>query len=121
MGLLSVLGNIFSFKGVSDSALRIVDKISGTDWTPQQQAEFILKHAEVTKYQSPMRRFIAFTFVSVWALFSTLWVGFMIYGRLARSSQALLVSSDIASFMTDNINLTLGAVVTFYFVTQMKR
>ncbi len=42
---------IFGFDGVANSALKIVDKLAGTDWTPKEQAQFILDHAQATKYQ----------------------------------------------------------------------
>lgn len=121
MGILTAIKSVFGFEGVANTALKIVDKISGTDWTPQQRADFILKHAEATRHQSPMRRIIAATFMLEQFVLAMSWLGFMIYGRIGMSSQALLVSHDIKSFLTSDINLTISGIIAFYFLTQFRK
>lgn len=69
MSFLAGLKAFFSFEGVANSALKIVDRIAGTDWTPKEQADWILKYQEATKHQSPARRFIAVAFTLGMALF----------------------------------------------------
>lgn len=121
MSILAGLKAVFGFDGVSNSAMKIVDKIAGTDWTPQQQADFILKHAEATKYQSPMRRLIAGVYVIVWAIMTLTWLTSSIFARSFDYSGALLLAGDISTFLSSNINLAMNGILAFYFLVGMKR
>ncbi len=56
----TTIKSIFGFEGVGESALKIVDKIAGTDWTPEQKAEYTLKVMEAKKHESPARRVMAY-------------------------------------------------------------
>ena len=69
MGIIAGIKAILGFDGVANTALKIVDKIAGTDWTPKEKSEFLLKYQEATKHQSPARRFIAIAFTVGMALF----------------------------------------------------
>lgn len=69
MSWLTGIKSFFAFDGVANSALKIVDKIAGTDWTPKEKASFMLEYQQATKHQSPARRFIALAFTLGFALF----------------------------------------------------
>lgn len=73
MSLLASIGaglkGFFTYNGVANSALKIVDKIAGTDLTPKEQLDFVLNWLSSTKHQSPARRFIAVAFTVGFALF----------------------------------------------------
>ena len=116
MNIFSKVKDIFGFKGVGESAIRIVDRLAGTDWTPQQQSDFILKHAEVTKYQSPTRRAIALVLLFEWSLMVNLWLFFRIYGAIKHSAASTLLSADISAFMVSNINVGFSGLLAFYFI-----
>ena len=49
------LKSLFSSSGAGETALKIVEKISGTDWNPQQQADFIIAYQNATKHMSLAR------------------------------------------------------------------
>lgn len=121
MSIWSGIKSIFGFDGVGESALRIVDKIAGTDWTPQQQAEFILKHAEVTKYQSPTRRMMAIMITIEWFLLANTWLISIIVGRILHIEDLLLLAADVAAFLQSDINLLINGLMAFYFLIGMKK
>jgi len=121
MGLLTAVKAIFGFDGVANSALKIVDKIAGTDWTAKEKAQFVLDHAEKTRYQSPTRRALAIMIGIEWLILVNAWLGFTIYARLAQSSAALLLSIDIAKFLSSDINMLINGIMAFYFLIGMKK
>lgn len=123
MSLFSLQGikTLFGLNGVGDTTLKIVDKIAGTDWTPNEKAEFILKHAEVTKYQSPMRRFIAGSYTIAWLTLVLVWLASSVYGRVFDAPNAMLLSGDIKEFMASNINIAMNGILAFYFLINMRK
>ena len=121
MNLWGGLKTVFGLDGVGSTALKIVDRMAGTDWTPEQKAEFILKHAEVAKHQSPMRRFIAGSYTIAWLVLIATWLIATVCGRMFESANALLLAGDISSFMSSNINLAMNGILAFYFLMNMRK
>ena len=64
MSIWAGVKSIFGFEGVGESALKIVEKLAGTDFTAKEKADYILKYMETTKHQSPTRRILAVLFMS---------------------------------------------------------
>ena len=112
---------VFGFDGVGESALKIVDKIAGTDWTPKEQAQFILDHAEKTRYQSPTRRFIAILISLEWFLLATCWLISTITGRILESGNVLLIANDIQKFLASDVSMLINGIMAFYFLIGMKK
>lgn len=112
---------IFGFDGVGESALKIVDKLAGTDWTAKEQAQFILDHAEKTKYQSVTRRTIAILYTLMWCLMILTWLSSSVYGRAVDAPNAILLASDVAVFMASNVNVAMNGILAFYFLIGVKR
>ena len=121
MNIFSGIKTLFGFDGVGDTALRIVDRIAGTDWTPEQRAEYHLKYMEVTKYQSPTRRVLAILYMSEQFMLCTVWLGASVAGRLFDVNGAMLLAADITAFLQSNVNVGLGVVVSFYFLLGAKK
>ena len=121
MSIWKGLKSIFGFEGVGNTAMKIVDRIAGTDWTPAQQAEFILKHAEVAKHQSPMRRFIAGSYTVAWLMLVLLWVASVTYGRIFDAPNAILLAGDVVKFMASNVNIAMNGILAFYFLMNMRK
>ena len=69
MSILAGLKAFFGYSGVANSALKVFDKLAGTDITPKEQLDFVLQWVVSTKHQSPARRFIAIAFTVGFALF----------------------------------------------------
>lgn len=69
MSILAGLKAFFSYSGVANSALKLFDKVAGTDWTAKEKAQWIIDYQNATKHQSPARRFIAVAFTVGFALF----------------------------------------------------
>ena len=95
--------------------------MAGTDWTPAQKAEFLLKHAEVTKHQSPMRRFIAGSYTLAWLLMILTWLSASIYGRALSAPNALLLAGDVSTFMGSNVNIAMNGILAFYFLINIRK
>lgn len=92
----------FSFDGVANSALKLFDKIAGTDWTPQQRADWILKYHEATKHQSPARRFIAVAFTVGMALFG---FSYLASGCIAQLYVFIASNGDTLAELTASQNI----------------
>ena len=118
---LKWIGKVFGFAGVGQSALKIVDKIAGTDWQPADKAKFMLDWVKATAYQSTARRLIAFAFIGEWLLMANVWLWCRYQGRISESKQHLELAGDVTQFMTDNVNVTVSVVVGFYFLLNMKK
>ena len=121
MNILKAVKGIFGFDGVGDTALKIVEKISGTDFTSKEKAEFILKHAEVTKYQSPTRRLIAWIMIIQWSVMVNVWLISTIVGRALDIPASVELAADVTAFMNGNINVGVTAIMGFYFLMGMKK
>jgi len=109
---------LFGVSSVVDSATKIVDRIAGTDWLPQQKADFLLQYVEATKHQSPARRFIATMIAMVWLLMTVSWLASSIFGRFFYDealNPGTVLAADISAFMSLNINEGFGLILMFYF------
>ncbi|MCP3700370.1 MAG: hypothetical protein GY920_17910 [Aliivibrio sp.] len=112
---------IFGFDGVANSALKIVDKLAGTDWAPKEQAQFILDHAQATKYQSPTRRAMAIMITVEWFLLANTWLIATIFGRIMNLESCILLASDVSTFLQSDINLLINGLMAFYFLIGVKK
>ena len=112
---------IFGFDGVANSALKIVDKLAGTDWTPKEQAQFILDHAQATKYQSPTRRAMAIMITIEWFLLANTWLIATIFGRVMDLESCILLAGDVSTFLQSDINLLINGLMAFYFLIGVKK
>ena len=112
---------IFGFDGVANSALKIVDELAGTDWTPKEQAQFILDHAQATKYQSPTRRAMAIMITVEWFLLANTWLIATIFGRIMNLESCILLASDVSTFLQSDINLLINGLMAFYFLIGVKK
>lgn len=110
--MFGLLKGFFGFSGVADTALRIVDKIAGTDWTPKEKADYTLKYMEATKHQSPARRVLAFTIAFEQAVLVFSWLGCTVLGDPQ-------TAVTISEFMSSNINITMDMIIAFYFLSGM--
>lgn len=119
--MISYIKSFFSQSKVVDTALRVVDKVAGTDWTPDQKADFVLKYQEATKHQSPARRLIATIIVIEQFLLVMLWAILSFLNHIMGSSGAGEFATEISSFLQSNVNITLDIIVSFYFIIGIKR
>lgn len=118
MGIFEGVKALFGFSGVADTALNIVNKVAGTDWTAAQKADWILQYQEATKHQSPMRRVIAAAICLMWFLLCLTWLVSTILGRFLYDealNPGTTLSADISAFMSLNINENFALILAFYF------
>jgi hypothetical protein len=116
--MLAFIKGLFGVSSVVDSATKIVDRIAGTDWLPQQKADFLLQYMEATKHQSPARRFIATMIAMVWLLMTVSWLVSSVVGRFIYDealNPGTVLAADISAFMNLNINEGFGLILMFYF------
>ena len=119
--MFDLIKKVFGFDGVANSALKIVDKLSGTDWTPKEQAQFILDHAQATKYQSPTRRAMAIMITVEWFLLANTWLIATIFGRVMNLESCILLAGDVSTFLQSDINLLINGLMAFYFLIGVKK
>lgn len=145
MSFLAKLGggimSLFSTEGAGNTALKIVEKISGTDWTPQQRAQFVLDYQNATKHLSLARRIIAIAFLVGFALFGLVWlcstVTYHVYmfvsvagetlSQLTESQNLhkikamplLQLSNDVSVFLKDIFKEPMTWILSFYFVIDL--
>ena len=121
MSLWTGIKSVFGFEGVGESALKIVDKLAGTDWTPKEKTEYALKYMETTKHQSPTRRVLAILYMSEQFMLVTVWVIATAAGRLLKDEGSLLFANDVNLFLQSNVNVSLGLIISFYFIIGVKK
>lgn len=121
MSLISAVKSLFGFSGVGESALKIVDKIAGTDWTPEQKADWILRYQEATKHQSVTRRFIALSVALAWLLLVLSWLVSAIIGHASEIQGGIALANATKEFMSSNVNIAFNALLSFYFLLNFKK
>lgn len=114
--MFGFIKGLFAADSVINTATKIVDKIAGTDWTPKDKAEFILKYQESTKHQSPARRFIALCVTAVWLFLVVSMALSYIVGNLLGSPEVLMIGKDMKMIMADLIREPMNLIIGFYFV-----
>tara|TARA_R110002020_G_C16254669_1_gene770068 strand:+ start:504 stop:863 length:360 start_codon:yes stop_codon:yes gene_type:complete len=119
--MLKAIKAVLGFDGVGNTALKIVDKIAGTDWTPADKAEFILKHAEATKHQSPTRRILAITIAAEQIMLVTVWTIAAVAGHLLDLASGLALAKDVSAMLVSNVNMSMNGILAFYFLIGMKK
>lgn len=60
VGIVKWGASLFSTEKAGDVALKIIEKATGVEWTPQEQAQFYIDYQKATAYQSAMRRVVVF-------------------------------------------------------------
>tara|TARA_R100000544_G_scaffold35593_1_gene23052 strand:+ start:200 stop:655 length:456 start_codon:yes stop_codon:yes gene_type:complete len=142
MSILASVGmwaaSLFSSEKAGDVALKIVDRVSGTDWTPQQQAQFMIDYQKATAHQSVMRRVVVCSIVFGMAFFG---FGYWLAGAVAqfyiffstsgetiaqvatnqnlaeiRVKPLLVLQNDMLAYMKDVLNEPFTYAVSFYLV-----
>jgi len=116
------LAAIFGFSGVADSALKIVDKLAGTDWTAKEKAQYVLDYQSATKHQSPARRFIAMCIMVVWVILILSWLAGSMVGRFyldGTLNAGTVFAADVSAFIALNITDPFNIILAFYFTTQI--
>jgi len=145
MSLLATIGagiaTLFSTKGAGETALKMVEKISGTDWTAQQQAQFVIDYQNATKHLSLARRIIAIGFLIGFALFGFVWlcssVTYHVYMFVSVTGETLAqltasqnlqqikampllqLSNDVSVFLKDIFKEPMTWILSFYFVIDL--
>ena len=117
-----IIKGVFGFQGVGESALRIVDRMAGTDWTPKDKIEWYIKVQEATKHQSVARRTIAILIVMYWFILGMTWLVASIIGRFCYDTvlnPGTTLASDVSAFMDLNVTNPVNVVIGFYFATQV--
>lgn len=116
------LAGTFGFRGVSETALKIVDKLAGTDWTAKEKAQYVLDYQNATKHQSPARRFIAICLMIIWVMLILSWLAGTIVGRFFMEgalNPGTVFAADVSAFIMLNITDPFNIVLVFYFTTQI--
>ncbi len=116
------LALIFGVSGVTDSALKIVDKLAGTDWTAKEKAQYVLDYQEATKHQSPARRFIAMCIMVIWVILILSWLAGTMIGRFyldGTLNAGTVFAADVSAFVALNITDPFNIILAFYFTTQI--
>lgn len=140
MSILASVGvwaaSLFSSEKAGDVALKIVERVSGTDWTPQDQSKFMIDYQKATAHQSVMRRVVVCSIVLGMALFG---FGYAATGSVAqfyiffastgdtlaqvaasqnlaeiRVKPLLSLQNDFYAYMKDILNEPFTYAVLFY-------
>lgn len=142
MSILSSVGmwaaSLFSTEKAGDVALKIVERVTGTEWTPQQQAQFMIDYQKATSHQSVVRRVIVCAIVFGMAFFgfgyfitsviAEYYVFFLTTGDTVKDIAAsqniaeikvkplLTLKNDLYVYMRDVLNDPFMYAVSFYLV-----
>jgi hypothetical protein len=121
MNIWKGITSLFGFSGVGETALRIVDKLAGTDYTDKERAQFVLDYMDKTKHQSPTRRILAILYMSEQFMLCTVWVFSAAAHRLLDYEGAGQLALDVNLFLQSNVNVSLGLIISFYFIMNVRK
>lgn len=121
MGFWSGVRSALGFEGVGDTALKIVEKLTGTDDSPEQKREFYLKAMAATKHQSPARRAMAMCFMAEQMMLVTVWTASVVLGNYFGIEGSKETAKSVSEFLTSNVNVTINIIIGFYFLVGVKR
>jgi len=102
VGVAKWTASLFATEKAGDVALKIVERISGTEWTPQEQAQFLIDYQKATAHQSVMRRVIVFSIVFGMAFYG---FGYWITGTIAQFYVFLASNGDTVASLSASQNL----------------
>lgn len=138
VGIVKWGASLFATEKAGDVALRIIEKASGVDWTPQQQAQFYIDYQKATAHQSMARRVIAISLTFGMAVFGFTYLVvavtakfYVFFATTGVDLAAITASQNIAEitvkpllelenslliYMKDVLESPYTYVVSFYFV-----
>lgn len=58
VGIVKWGASLFATEKAGDVVLKIAERAAGVEWTPQEQAEFLIEYQKATAHQSAMRRVV---------------------------------------------------------------
>lgn len=120
-------GSLFSSSKLTDTAVDGIRKLGGLDeMSGKEKAQFLLDYINITKHQSPSRRFIAIAMLVGLMLFTGMWLmmrivaAFIIY--FGGDAQSLLVACDDIYAMSKEVLMQpMNIIIGFYFVTDIAK
>jgi uncharacterized membrane protein len=117
MGLIGgFIANMLGSGKATDTAIDAIRKIGGLEeMSGKEKAQFTLDYMNATKHQSPMRRFIAFITVSVWALLILTWLVSAGVGYSFGFGEAINYAGTVKVFMNDVLMQPYNIILGFYF------
>ena len=63
VGIVKWGASLFATEKAGDVVLKIAERAAGVEWTPQEQADFLIEYQKATAHQSVMRRVVVFAIV----------------------------------------------------------
>lgn len=63
VGVVKWGASLFATEKAGDVVLKIAERTAGVEWTPQEQANFLIEYQKATAHQSVMRRVVVFAIV----------------------------------------------------------
>lgn len=119
-GIASFLAGLFNTTKMQDTAIDAVRKLGGLDEMSQRdKAQFLLDYMAATRYQSPVRRFIALLLTVVYVGVIFTWLVSAGIGFYAGYTPSLEFAGAVRGFMESVILTPFNLVLSFYFVTQI--
>ena len=115
MGWLAAVGQFFGAERVTDTAMRVVEKLTGTDFSAREKADFILQYQAATKHQSPARRLIATVIAGYWILLGVTWLVCTVVGNILEIERVLDIAITVNAHMSSNVAEPMNYVIMFYF------
>lgn len=115
MGFIEALKAIFGIDRVAESAMKIVDRIAGTDLTPKEKLDWVLAYQKETKHQSIPRRILAFMFAVMWMILCICWLVSTAANHYLDSQASLAFAVDIKNFMGAQLEQPMNLIIGFYF------
>lgn len=120
-------GSLFSSSKLTDTAVDGIRKIGGLDeMSGKEKAQFLLDYINVTKHQSPARRFIAMAMLIGLGTFTGSWLIIRIAAAVVAyfggdASQLLIACDDIYAMCKEVLMQPMNIIIGFYFVTDIAK
>lgn len=102
VGIVKWGASLFATEKAGDVVLKIAERAAGVEWTPQEQADFLIQYQKATAHQSVMRRVVVCSIVFGMAFYG---FGYFMTAVICKYYVFIYTSGDTLSQLAASQNL----------------
>lgn len=102
VGIVKWGASLFATEKAGDVVLKIAERAAGVEWTPQEQADFLIEYQKATAHQSVMRRVVVCAIVFGMAFYG---FGYFMTTLIAKYYVFIYTSGDTLAQVAASQNL----------------
>lgn len=102
VGIVKWGASLFATERAGDVVLKIAERAAGVEWTPQEQADFLIEYQKATAHQSVMRRVVVCAIVFGMAFYG---LGYFMTAVICKYYVFIYTSGDTLAQIAASQNL----------------